>query len=170
MQALRAAGFNAIAVDLPGHGQSEAAGQLAVEKRDPFLGAFFAALGIESAHIVAASMGGTYAFPLLAQHPASVQSFCSVAAVGIGRHEPALGAAKAASGVPPALVLWGSRDDAEGRGLEAQAALLRARTAVIEGAGHACYMDDSQAFNDELVEFLSAVRSARDARQGAAVE
>jgi pimeloyl-ACP methyl ester carboxylesterase len=72
MQALAAAGFRAIAPDLPGYGQSDQLSNV-LDYRLPLLAADIAglirALGVPSLHVVGHDWGGPLAYCLASQHP-----------------------------------------------------------------------------------------------------
>jgi pimeloyl-ACP methyl ester carboxylesterase len=72
MDALAASGFRAIAVDLPGYGQSQQL-RTVLDYRASLLAADLAglirALGLERVHVVGHDWGGTLAYCLAAEHP-----------------------------------------------------------------------------------------------------
>lgn len=77
MEVLRAAGFGAVAVDLPGHGRSGAPGDadryaLGAVARD--LGEVLDALGLPSVHVLGYSMGARVALRMALEAPARVRS------------------------------------------------------------------------------------------------
>lgn len=143
------AGFRAVAVDLPGFGDSPAT------DRDP--AAVLAALVTAVAPpgrvvVVSPSMSGRFSLALLAQpDPPALAGFVAVAPVGIDSFRrtadaPAL----------PSLLVWGENDDVIPR---SQADVLAAqlpgsRLELIPGAGHAPYDDEPDAFADVLIPFL----------------
>ena len=71
-------------------------------------------VGVEPVHIVAQSMGGSFAYPFVVSNPSRVSSFTSIAAVALEREEARLErdpkTAAALSSVP-ALMVWGERRD-----------------------------------------------------------
>jgi len=82
-------GRRAIAIDLPGFGESEAPGRVShFGPRDAFyplfLVALMDALGIERAHIVGNSMGGAVAYTAAVTAPDRVRSLVFVAGGGVG--------------------------------------------------------------------------------------
>jgi 2-succinyl-6-hydroxy-2,4-cyclohexadiene-1-carboxylate synthase len=73
MAAATAAGFTAIAPDLPGHGGTASwAARAMVERTADDLAALLRALGYERAHVVGYSMGARIALRLAVAHPACV--------------------------------------------------------------------------------------------------
>ncbi len=84
---LAAAGWRAIAVDLRGHGLSDRPDDLAKYQRDDMvahLAATMDALGIDSAPIIAHSMGGAVAMGLALASPDRVTRMALFGAVGFG--------------------------------------------------------------------------------------
>lgn len=156
--ALAGAGFRAVAADLPGHGRSPARELATPDEAAAFLGRLIEALGLERPALVAPSMSGRFALPLVAADPARLLAFVPVGVAGSGPWLEALGAVEL-----PTLVVWGGADTliplAEGRALAAS--LPGAELFVIEGAGHPCYLDDPAAFHARLVAFLRGLQSSR---------
>ncbi len=145
---LASAGYRALAVDLPGFGESP---QATVDY-DTWLSALFDQLGLERAVVVSPSMSGRFSLPLLTKAPDRTLGFVAVAPVAIPAYAEKLGGV----GVP-VLAIWGERDRivplAHAGLLERQ--MPRARKVVIPGAGHAPYMNDRAAFHQELLRFLN---------------
>jgi abhydrolase domain-containing protein 14 len=146
--ALGEAGFRAVAVDLPGYGQSAPS-----EKReDRILGPILDALEIKAAVIVAASFSGWYAFPLLLERPDRVRGFVSAASRGIRKYQAYLQRLTF-----PVLALWGEKDDLvpmENADL-LTASVPNGRKIVIPGGTHASYLSDPERFNQVLLEFVT---------------
>ncbi|MGE5175196.1 MAG: 2-succinyl-6-hydroxy-2,4-cyclohexadiene-1-carboxylate synthase [Hyphomicrobiales bacterium] len=79
MDAIVAAGFRALAVDLPGHGATDrpaAPSRYAIEETALDLLDLLAARGIEAAHWIGYSMGGRVALYVAATRPDRVTSLC----------------------------------------------------------------------------------------------
>ena len=87
MDALADAGFTAIAVDMPGYGDSGLADHLgyAPETAARFLADFTAELGIERFSLVGNSAGGLIAGVTALEYPDRVEKVALVAAAGLGR-------------------------------------------------------------------------------------
>ena len=87
MDALADAGFTAIAIDLPGYGDSGLANHLgyAPETAARFLADFTAGLGIERFSVVGNSAGGLVAGVTALEYPDRVEKVALVAAAGLGR-------------------------------------------------------------------------------------
>jgi abhydrolase domain-containing protein 14 len=155
---LAGAGLRAVAVDLPGYGRTPARELATADEAGAFLGRLIAALGLERPALVAPSMSGRFALPLVAGDPARLSGFVPVGVAGSGDWLEALRAVEL-----PTLVVWGGADTLipldEGRALAAS--LPGAELLVIEGAGHACYLDDPSGFHARLVAFLRELQSSR---------
>lgn len=150
LERLAAAGYRAVALDLPGHGESEPS---QIPPAD-FLVAVLPLLAGQPVVVVSPSMSGAYSLPLLARRPAQVAAFVALAPVGIEEHRAQI----QGNGVP-ALLLWGEEDRViplAQADLLAQA-LPHSRKVVLPGAGHACYLDRPDDFHRELVAFLDGV-------------
>jgi len=147
LELLASAGFRALAVDLPGFGKSPASELGPAE---------FAGLLVRSACqgrpvLVAPSMSGRFALPLIAKQPELVAGFVAVAPVGIPQHVDALSRAGL-----PTLAIWGELDRVVP--LE-HADLLVARVpgaakAVLAGARHPSYLDSPDEFHRLLIDFV----------------
>ena len=87
MDALADAGFTAIAVDLPGYGDSGLASHLgyAPDTAARFLADFTAVLGVERFSVVGNSAGGLVAGVTALEYPDRVEKVALVAAAGLGR-------------------------------------------------------------------------------------
>jgi abhydrolase domain-containing protein 14 len=152
LEKLSAAGLRAVALDLPGYGQSEK-GQLAQEE---FLAALLPELKLGRPVIVSPSMSGGFAFPYVLAHPRDVAGFVPVAPVRVKDFAPRL--AELGDAAPPALVVWGSNDRTFPPSLadDLVASLKRGRKLLLQGAGHACYLDRPDEFHAELIAFVKS--------------
>jgi pimeloyl-ACP methyl ester carboxylesterase len=147
---LAAAGFHAVALDLPGYGQSESS---PIDRED-FLAEAIAALGMTSAVVVSPSMSGQFSFPLLIRDPEKVRGFVPVAPAGIQHYLRALHGVRV-----PTLILWGENDDViplEQSDVLA-AAIVDSKRVIIKDAGHPCYLDQPEEFHEALLSFLKRV-------------
>lgn len=153
LAALDAAGYDAIAVDLPGFGRSEPSH----ESIDGWLAALMDALQLKRAVVLAASMAGAYALPFVVSHPERVAGFVAVAPVAIHAHLQRL------TGLDlRVLAIWGENDHLIPFS-DAQAlvgAVKYGRLVVIPKGSHAPYMSNPERFNEELVKFMAECESS----------
>ena len=139
-------GYRAVAIDLPGFGQSETA------RDDPalFLRQLMLELLLQRPIVISPSMSGRYSLPLVAQFPGTVSGFVPVAPVGLPQARPQL-----AGLTLPVLAVWGS-DDRIVPVAEAYRlcqAMPQTELVVLVNAGHACYIRATDAFHAYLLRF-----------------
>ncbi|VDP01032.1 unnamed protein product [Heligmosomoides polygyrus] len=137
------------------HGQSYSSStwmDRGVHNKPQFLLSFLSALGIKQVIVVTASMAAQYVLPLLAQDV----FVCVVGIAPSNTHEighPSLYRT-------PILVLWGDHDTSLGPTAAANLrALPNARLHKIPNAGHACYLNNSQAFEEVCMNFFDLIRN-----------
>jgi abhydrolase domain-containing protein 14 len=150
LETLAGAGYRVVAIDMPGFGRSPE------WDIDPatYLASLLPVLGVQKPVVVAPSMSGRMAFPLILEHPERVAGFVAIAPTGSPHYGPLL-----AGSAVPALIVWGERDRVVP---VAQAARLAARfdtatVVILPAARHAAYIDQSERFHLALLEFLAAL-------------
>lgn len=148
LDVLAKAGCRVVALDLPGFGRSEA---VAAERRT-FLAKMLPALGLGKPIVVAPSMSGGFAFPLIAAHPERVAGFVPVAPVGAPIY-----AQRLTANPVPTLVVWGSNDAVfpVDQAAPLAAAFATSDTLVLEGASHPAYLDRPDEFHTALLGFVT---------------
>lgn len=162
LDAVANAGDRAVAVDLPGYGdtpprpEDEANGAGSVISDGTWLQGLIRAVG-DPAHVVVVSpsMSGAYSLTYLRQLPDEpLAGFVPVAPVGIDDFTRPDDAAPI-----PTESIWGSKDPTYSSTraqhlVDQMRAGDQARTDVIEGAGHAAYDDHPDEFTALLLAFL----------------
>lgn len=145
---LSRAGYRVTAIDLPGYGQS----QPNEISPDVWLRELLDELGIARCVLVAPSMSGQFALPVLVQAPDRFRGLVAVAPVALPKYLNELIGSEV-----PVLAVWGSEDDLVPPEYAHQlvGTVRRGRKVVIEGGTHAPYMSDPQQFHDELLRFLA---------------
>ncbi len=148
---LAAAGYSVYGVDLPGFGKSEAT-ELSSSK---WLLHFMTVVGIDRpVAVVSPSMSGRFSLPVAAENPSSLAGLVLVAPVGVPKYLDRLGKLTC-----PLLVVWGQNDRLIP--LEQADQLLAAvghgEKLILQGAGHAAYMDKTEEFHAALLDFLEQI-------------
>jgi abhydrolase domain-containing protein 14 len=148
-----AGGHRAVAVDLPGYGESDDTDL----ERPEFLRELIAEVDQGAGVVVVSpSMSGTFSLPLIVSDGAAAMAgFVPVAPVGV----PDFVAATSTVDGLPTLIVWGEDDDVvdRARADDLAAVLTESSVAIVPGAGHAAYDDDPTAFEAVLDPFLDAL-------------
>jgi pimeloyl-ACP methyl ester carboxylesterase len=144
---LAKAGYRAIAVDIPGYGQSPKA----TIDPDTWLGKLLPKLTPHKAVVVSPSMSGRFSLPLVTSEPGKLAGFVPIAPVSVATYRDKLGRIKV-----PTLVVWGEKDDLipVEQADELAKAIPNAQKLILPGAGHPCYLDAPAAFHRGLLGFL----------------
>ncbi|XP_005095598.1 protein ABHD14B [Aplysia californica] len=149
-------GYRAVAVDLPGYGKS--VNTMAPELNSELLQSLMRVLDLQRPVIVSPSMSGSFSLPYLFEKPGSCQDrsrgYVPVAPVLTEKF-----VANYKQVELPTLVVVGTNDKMLGaESTKNLMQLPRAQYAPIEGAGHACYLDNPDAFHRLLFFFLQQLK------------
>ena len=150
LQHLADAGFNAIAMDMPGFGLSPSCSA----EQDSVLEGFLQELGLQNVILIGPSMGGRIALEFTITHPKLVKALVLVGAVGVEENRKNLSSINV-----PTLLVWGSEDRISPlTNCEVlQSAILGSKKIIIEGAPHPCYLDNPDRWHTELLNFLNSL-------------
>ncbi len=140
-------GYRAIAIDLPGFGESQSA-EFDAER---FVLELCDSLSIVKCALISPSMSGRFAFPFVVLHSERVAAFIPIAPVGVEEFS-----AKLAALAVPTLVVWGANDAviAPVQADTLTKAIPHAEKSVIADADHACYLAQPKEFHTRLLAFL----------------
>ncbi|MEZ5332055.1 MAG: alpha/beta fold hydrolase [Thermoanaerobaculia bacterium] len=154
LEVLADAGYRALALDLPGFGASDR-----VALTDSFLAQLLVRLELARVVLVAPSMSGQVAFPLLLDRPDLLAGFVAVAPVGVATYRERLPTIEV-----PLLAIWGSEDGVvdPALGRELVAAVPGAEWVLLDGARHPSYLDRPELFHRALLDFVARVAPVGD--------
>ena len=154
--AISADGYRAIAIDLPGFGES--AENLACKKNTRLLVDIFSSLQSSLKMfrpvLLTASMSGKYALTLLSQEPELTRGYIMVAPVIPSDFDEK----SLPESTQPTLIIYGS-EDAGGKE-RSETRLMKIPNAVgfeIKGGSHPCYLDYPDLFNERVLTFLRSI-------------
>ncbi|XP_014814958.1 PREDICTED: alpha/beta hydrolase domain-containing protein 14A-like [Calidris pugnax] len=149
-------GYRAVAIDLPGYGDSPPAEMVAsAQGRVAFLDHVLQELGMQRPVLVSPSMSGRFALPFLLARGDRLAGFVPIAPVGTKDYT----AEQYQQVQTPTLILYGDRDKHLGlQALQSLQHLPRHRVAVVPDAGHACYLDKPEDFHRALLGFLHQLK------------
>ena len=146
---LAKAGFNVVAVDLPGFGKSEKIADNV--KPEDFLGHLVAALHLEKPVIVSPSMSGWFSIPYLMQHPEQIRGFVPVAPVIDAKWKKE----DFAKLQTPTLSIYGELDTGAASKNALLSSIKNAKIKMVARGKHPCYLDDPDGFHKMVKEFVS---------------
>ncbi|KAG8436113.1 hypothetical protein GDO86_007283 [Hymenochirus boettgeri] len=146
-------GYRAVAIDLPGYGDSLHSQPVSSEKgRTEYLLHVIESLSLRQIVLVSPSMSGLFSLPLLIQHPDRLRGFIPIAPVGTKSFKQQ----QYQQIKVPTLIVYGTLDTNLGsQSLESLQMLPNHKLCPLEGAGHACYLDRPEEFHTNLLMFLS---------------
>ncbi|KAG9276904.1 protein ABHD14B [Astyanax mexicanus] len=157
LSCLAGAGLRAVAVDLPGLGQSKAAEPPApVGEPAPgeFLKQVCEGLGTGPVVVISPSLSGMYSLPFLLQHTHQLKAYIPVAPICTNKFT----AEQYRDVQVPTLIVYGDQDTQLGEvSLKNLSNLPNHRVVVMKGAGHPCYLDDPETWHKSILEFLKTL-------------
>lgn len=152
MATVAAEGFPAVAVDLPGYGDSPA--NTSVGKAD-WVRALLAKVAPKGAVLVSPSMSGEYSLAAI-KAGVELKGFVPIAPVGVTDFSNTGGVSVRS------MVVWGSEDDTFSPDMgevltTALGGRPKAELRILAGAGHAAYEDRPGEFNPDLASFVQGI-------------
>ncbi|NXY92323.1 ABHEB protein, partial [Alcedo cyanopectus] len=146
--------YRAVAIDLPGLGRSKdavAPAPVGQPVSGSFLKAVSEALSLGPAVVVSPSLSGMYSLPFLFQHNHLLKAYVPVAPICTEKFT----AEQYAQIETPTLIVYGDQDMELGQtSLKNLQHLPKHQVLVVQGAGHACYLDKPSEWHHELLTFL----------------
>ncbi|XP_059800467.1 protein ABHD14A isoform X1 [Hypanus sabinus] len=149
-------GYRALAVDLPGFGNTS---PLEVEKTDKdradFLLTFMNAMDLQTPVLISPSMSGRFSIPFVMFHNQRLKGFVPVAPIGTNGYS----AEQYQKIQTPTLIIFGEQDTNLGvQSLKNLRHLPHHNIIKIPTAHHACYLDEPKKFHDALLDFLTKLQ------------
>ncbi|XP_053233479.1 protein ABHD14A-like [Podarcis raffonei] len=149
-------GYRAIAIDLPGYGESPSSSTVeTAQGRVAFLQQVFKELGLQQPVLISSSMSGRYSIPFLLASGEQLKGFVPIAPVGTKDFTTQ----QYQQVKIPTLIIYGERDTGLGtQSLQSLQQIPKSRVVMLLGAGHACYLDKPQEFHKALLNFLGELK------------
>ncbi len=150
LDVLADAGYRALAIDLPGSGQSRPWRP----NTKTFLAGVIRALEIDRPVVISPSRSGNLSFPLILDHPEMVAGWVPIAPVGVDEYAP-----KLKQSPVPALVIWGDSDPLfkPAMAKTLAASFKQAEVVILPNAKHPAYLDQPKMFHEALLKFLAGL-------------
>ncbi|KAF7668507.1 hypothetical protein LDENG_00006870 [Lucifuga dentata] len=159
LEVLAKAGCRAVAIDLPGLGQSKSAvAPAAVGELAPagFLKEVCHQLSLSLVVVISPSLSGMYSLPFLLQHQDLIRAYIPIAPICTDKFT----AEQYQSVKVPVLIVYGDQDAQLGEAsLHNLSNLASHSVVVMKGAGHPCYLDDPDTWHRALTDFLNKLFS-----------
>lgn len=152
LQLLSARGYRAVAIDLPGFGNSAPSKGVSTEAgRVELLETVLRDLTVRNAVLVSPSLSGSYALPFLMRSHHQLRGFVPIAPTSTRNYPPEQFQAVKT----PTLILYGELDHTLAQeSLEQLRHLPNHSVRKLHNAGHACYLHKPEAFHLALLAFL----------------
>ncbi|XP_078065423.1 protein ABHD14A [Mustelus asterias] len=146
-------GYRAVAMDLPGFGNTPhlEIGKMDKDRAD-FLLAFLNTVGLQTPVLISPSRSGHFSIPFLMFHNQRLKGFVPIAPVGTNH----CSAEQYRKIQTPTLIVFGELDTNLGvQSLKNLNNLPHHTVFKIPAAHHACYLDEPDKFHDALLDFLA---------------
>lgn len=157
LEKLAEAGYQAVAVDLPGLGKSkDFKGPAPIGELAPgsFLKSIVEGLELGAVVVISPSLSGMYSLPLLFEHNNLVKGYIPVAPICTDKYT----ADQYSTIKTPSLIAYGDQDTELGElSLNNLKNLASHRVMEIKGAGHACYLNKPDEWHHGMLEFLNSL-------------
>lgn len=157
LQELQSAGYRAIAVDLPGSGESPS-GTINPKESAIFVQSIFKAFGVKKAVLISPSMSGRYAVPyvfndVMAKY-GTLKAWIPVAPVSVRDHREA----EYAELNLKTFIVYGEKDSSgRAQSLQYLAKIPNSDIWGMIDGDHPCYMTNPKAWNEHVLKFLKSV-------------
>ena len=152
LKSLGSKGYTAVAVDLPGHGESQNIKSPESASRIQFLSNLIKELGLERPVIVAPSMSGSYALPFVMdkERAKELRGFIPVAPGAVATYTE-----EQLKGLDlPTLIVYGENDTGFKQYVTRMNNIPGSEVFMMKGANHPCYLDNPEEFNTRVIKFL----------------
>ena len=152
LKSLASKGYTAVAVDLPGYGESQNIKRPESASRIQFLSNLITELGLERPVVVAPSMSGSYALPfvMVKERAKELRGFIPVAPGAVDKYTE-----EELKGLDlPTLIVYGENDSGFKRLAERMKNIPASEVFMMKNAGHPCYLDNPEEFNTRVTKFL----------------
>lgn len=152
LASLGSKGYAAVAVDLPGHGESQNIKAPEDAERVQFLSNLIKKLGLKRPVVVAPSMSGSYAvlFVMDKEHVKELRGFIAVAPGAVAKYSE-----EDLKGLDlPTLIVYGEKDTGFKQFVAKMNNIPDSEVFMMKDAEHPCYLDNPEEFNARVVKFL----------------
>lgn len=146
---LAGAGYHAVALEMPGFGESPASGAAP----GIVLQEFFAQKGFDKPVLVGPSMGGQISLEFCLDYQYLVGGLIVIGPVGVTKN-----AARLTGIAVPTLAIWGGQDTISSpeHAKIIENAIQGAQVVIFPGAPHPCYLEKTDEWHEVLLSFLGA--------------
>lgn len=148
LQLMAALGYDSIAVDLPGFGQTT--DRLTSASLTEYMQDLFATLNLNRVIMIVPSMSGKFGLPFIVAHPELFVGFVPVAPIATDT----IPQSELRSLQVPTLLICGEKDVTIGKTSQNNLQVIpNYKVEILKNAGHAAYLDEPQRFHQLLFNF-----------------